>query len=114
MESVHHDRSSLSPLIATSKHRPQTQPALLFPQVVSEIGDKTFLIAAILASRQSRLTVFAGAFASLVVMSILSAAMGRVIGLVPKEWTQFAVSVLLVLARESQTSAQPVGVCFYL
>jgi putative Ca2+/H+ antiporter (TMEM165/GDT1 family) len=63
---------------------------------VSEIGDKTFLIAAILASRQPRLTVFAGAFASLVIMSILSAAMGRVIGLVPKEWTQFAVRPLLL------------------
>lgn len=62
--------------------------------IVSEIGDKTFLIAAILASRQPRLTVFAGAFASLVVMSVLSAAMGRVIGLVPKEWTQFAVRAL--------------------
>lgn len=53
--------------------------------VVSEIGDKTFLIAAIMATRHSRMTVFAGAFASLVVMSILSAAMGRVIlGLIPK------------------------------
>jgi putative Ca2+/H+ antiporter (TMEM165/GDT1 family) len=38
------------------------------------------------------LTVFAGAFASLVVMSVLSAAMGRIIGLVPKQWTQLAVS----------------------
>lgn len=53
--------------------------------VVSEIGDKTFLIAAIMATRHSRMTVFAGALASLVVMSILSAAMGRVIlGLIPK------------------------------
>ncbi|CDZ98825.1 Predicted membrane protein [Phaffia rhodozyma] len=65
--------------------------------VVSEIGDKTFLIAAILASRQPRMTVFAGAFASLVIMSILSAAMGRVIGLVPKEWTQFAAAVLFLV-----------------
>lgn len=53
--------------------------------VVSEIGDKTFLIAAIMATRHPRMTVFAGAFASLVVMSILSAALGRVIlGLIPK------------------------------
>lgn len=49
------------------------------------VGDKTFLIAAIMASRHSRVTVFGGAFASLVVMSILSAALGRVIlGLIPK------------------------------
>ncbi|KAL7408992.1 hypothetical protein BDY24DRAFT_404791 [Mrakia frigida] len=65
--------------------------------VVSEIGDKTFLIAAILASRQPRLTVFAGAFGSLIVMSILSAAMGRVIGLVPKQWTQYAAAVLFLV-----------------
>lgn len=50
-----------------------------------DAGDKTFLIAAIMATRHPRLTVFGGAFGSLVVMSILSAAMGRVIlGLVPK------------------------------
>ena len=34
--------------------------------IVSEIGDKTFLIAAILAMRHPRLVVFAGAFGSLV------------------------------------------------
>jgi putative Ca2+/H+ antiporter (TMEM165/GDT1 family) len=38
-----------------------------------------------MATRHPRITVFLGAFASLVIMSILSAAMGRVIlGLVPK------------------------------
>ena len=39
--------------------------------LVSEIGDKTFLIAAILAMRHPRTLVFAGAFGSLVVMPIL-------------------------------------------
>ncbi|KAI9637271.1 uncharacterized protein MKK02DRAFT_36329 [Dioszegia hungarica] len=66
--------------------------------VVSEIGDKTFLIAAIMASRHSRVTVFGGAFASLVVMSILSAALGRVIlGLIPKVWTLWAAAVLFLV-----------------
>lgn len=38
-----------------------------------------------MATRHPRITVFLGAFASLVIMSILSAAMGKVIlGLVPK------------------------------
>lgn len=69
--------------------------------VVSEIGDKTFLIAAIMATRHSRMTVFAGAFASLVVMSILSAAMGRVIlGLIPKVRLQ----AFLVGANQSGSS----------
>ena len=39
--------------------------------IFSEIGGKTFLIAAILAMRHPRIVVFAGAFGSLVVMSIL-------------------------------------------
>ncbi|WWC63129.1 uncharacterized protein I303_105729 [Kwoniella dejecticola CBS 10117] len=66
--------------------------------VVSEIGDKTFLIAAIMATRHPRMTVFGGAFASLVVMSILSAALGRVIlGLIPKVWTLWAASILFLI-----------------
>ncbi|WVW85817.1 hypothetical protein I302_107855 [Kwoniella bestiolae CBS 10118] len=66
--------------------------------VVSEIGDKTFLIAAIMATRHPRVTVFGGAFASLVVMSILSAALGRVIlGLIPKVWTLWAASILFLI-----------------
>jgi putative Ca2+/H+ antiporter (TMEM165/GDT1 family) len=66
--------------------------------VVSEIGDKTFLIAAILAMRHPRLLVFAGAFGSLVVMSILSAAMGHVLPtLIPKRWTQLAAGVLFLV-----------------
>ncbi|ORX38650.1 hypothetical protein BD324DRAFT_621794 [Kockovaella imperatae] len=66
--------------------------------VVSEIGDKTFLIAAIMATRHARATVFGGAFASLVIMSILSAALGKVIlGLIPKVWTLWAAAVLFLV-----------------
>jgi Ca2+/H+ antiporter, TMEM165/GDT1 family len=66
--------------------------------IFSEIGDKTFLIAAILAMRHPRLVVFAGAFGSLVVMSILSAAMGHVLPtLIPKRWTQLAAGVLFIV-----------------
>ena len=66
--------------------------------IVSEIGDKTFLIAAILAMRHPRFLVFAGAFGSLVVMSILSAAMGHVLPtLIPKRWTQLAAGVLFLI-----------------
>jgi putative Ca2+/H+ antiporter (TMEM165/GDT1 family) len=66
--------------------------------IVSEIGDKTFLIAAILAMRHPRLVVFAGAFGSLVVMSILSAAMGHILPtLIPKRWTQLAAGILFLI-----------------
>lgn len=40
--------------------------------LVSEIGDKTFFIAAIMAMRHSRTIVFAGAISSLWLMTILS------------------------------------------
>lgn len=40
--------------------------------VVSELGDKTFFIAAIMAMRHSRLVVFSGAILALIVMTILS------------------------------------------
>jgi len=63
--------------------------------IFSEIGDKTFLIAAILAMRHPRIVVFSGAFGSLVVMSILSAGMGHMLPtLIPKRWTQVAAAVL--------------------
>ncbi|THU83848.1 hypothetical protein K435DRAFT_870864 [Dendrothele bispora CBS 962.96] len=49
--------------------------------IVSEVGDKTFLIAAILAMSNPRITVFAGALGSLVVM----------------KWTQLAAAVLFLV-----------------
>jgi putative Ca2+/H+ antiporter (TMEM165/GDT1 family) len=63
--------------------------------IVSEIGDKTFLIAAIMAMKHPRLLVFTGAFSSLVVMSILSAFLGHVVpNLVPKQYTDACASAL--------------------
>ncbi|EIW65354.1 UPF0016-domain-containing protein [Trametes versicolor FP-101664 SS1] len=66
--------------------------------IFSEIGDKTFLIAAILAMRHPRLIVFAGAFGSLVVMSILSAELGHLLPtLIPRKWTQICAAVLFLV-----------------
>jgi len=63
--------------------------------IFSEIGDKTFLIAAILAMKHPRMIVFAGAFGSLVVMSMLSAMMGHILpALLPKSITELAAAVL--------------------
>jgi Ca2+/H+ antiporter, TMEM165/GDT1 family len=47
--------------------------------IISEIGDKTFLIAALMAMSHPRGVVFAGAFGSLLVMSVLSAALGHTV-----------------------------------
>ena len=40
--------------------------------IVSELGDKTFFIAAIMAMRHSRLVVFGGAIAALFIMTVMS------------------------------------------
>lgn len=40
--------------------------------VVSELGDKTFFIAAIMAMRHSRLVVFSGAILALIIMTCIS------------------------------------------
>ncbi|CDU22331.1 uncharacterized protein SPSC_00961 [Sporisorium scitamineum] len=66
--------------------------------IVSEIGDKTFLIAAILAMRQSKLVVFSGAFASLAVMSVLSALLGVMFpSLLPKSLTNLMAAGLFLV-----------------
>lgn len=64
----------------------------------SEIGDKTFLISALLAMRHPRLLVFSGALASLLLMSALSASLGHMLpSLLPRSWTQIAAAVLFLI-----------------
>jgi putative Ca2+/H+ antiporter (TMEM165/GDT1 family) len=59
--------------------------------LVSEIGDKTFFIAAIMAMKNKRSTVFAGAIAALSVMTALSAALGWAApNLISKKYTHYA------------------------
>ena len=47
----------------------------------SEIGDKTFFIALLLALQQPRGLVFAGTFGALAVMTVISVGLGRVLHL---------------------------------
>ncbi|KAH9911572.1 uncharacterized protein BXZ73DRAFT_56872 [Epithele typhae] len=66
--------------------------------IVSELGDKTFLVAAILAMRHPRALVFAGAFAALALMSVLSAELGHILPtLIPRRWTQACAAVLFLV-----------------
>jgi len=44
--------------------------------IVSELGDKTFFIAAIMAMRHARATIFAGAMGALTLMHVMSAFFG--------------------------------------
>ncbi|CUM66873.1 uncharacterized protein PRCAT00004557001 [Priceomyces carsonii] len=66
--------------------------------LVSEIGDKTFLIAALMAMRNSRWVVFSSAVASLGVMTILSGIVGHTLpSLISQRLTQFLASILFVI-----------------
>ncbi|MBM0741139.1 TMEM165/GDT1 family protein [Phormidium sp. CLA17] len=51
---------------------------------ISELGDKTFFIAMLLAMRHSRRLVFLGVVVALAIMTILSILMGQAISLLPK------------------------------
>lgn len=66
--------------------------------LVSELGDKTFFIAAIMAMKHSRILVFSAAIAALAVMTVLSAAMGYALpALLPREYTHYASMVLFFI-----------------
>ncbi|KAG0049510.1 hypothetical protein BGZ90_007323, partial [Linnemannia elongata] len=63
--------------------------------VVSEIGDKTFLIAAIMAMKHPRLLVFSAAISALAVMTFLSAAFGHAVpNLIPRTYTNYLAAIL--------------------
>jgi Ca2+/H+ antiporter, TMEM165/GDT1 family len=68
--------------------------------MATEIGDKTFFIAAIMAMQYPRILVFAGAIAALAVMTVLSAALGFALpNVLPRQYTHYlgAVSVITSL-----------------
>lgn len=65
--------------------------------IVSELGDKTWFIAVIMAMRHSRLTVFTGAMAALALMTILSACLGWVTMLIPRVITYYVSTALFAL-----------------
>jgi len=64
----------------------------------SEVGDKTFLIAALMAMKHDRLLVFSAAFSALIAMTILSAVLGHAVPtLIPKRFTNFLASALFLV-----------------
>uniref|UniRef100_A0A182RXT6 GDT1 family protein n=1 Tax=Anopheles funestus TaxID=62324 RepID=A0A182RXT6_ANOFN len=65
--------------------------------IVSELGDKTFFIAAIMAMRHPRLTVFAGAIAALALMTVLSVLFGMAATLIPRIYTFYISTALFAL-----------------
>ncbi|AQZ13104.1 GDT1 (YBR187W) [Zygosaccharomyces parabailii] len=83
---------------------PQSQSALtsFFMAVsmigVSEIGDKTFLIAALMAMRHPRWLVFSAASASLAIMTILSGLVGHTfVSIISERYTRFLAGILFLV-----------------
>ena len=64
--------------------------------IVSELGDKTFFIAAIMAMRHSRVVVFSGAMLALGLMTVLSATLGFATTIIPKKYTLYISTALFI------------------
>ncbi|KAL6875592.1 hypothetical protein ACP4OV_013105 [Aristida adscensionis] len=63
--------------------------------LVSEIGDETFIIAALMAMRHPKSIVLSGALSALYVMTILSTGLGRIVpNLISRKHTNSAATVL--------------------
>jgi len=63
---------------------------------ISELGDKTFFIAVILAMRHSRRLVFLGVLAALAAMTVLSVLLGQIISVFPKNYIHFGEIALFI------------------
>jgi Ca2+/H+ antiporter, TMEM165/GDT1 family len=63
---------------------------------ISELGDKTFCIAMLLAMRHSRRWVFVGVLLALVAMTLISVLLGQVVSLLPQVYLQRAEIALFI------------------
>ncbi|XP_008266076.1 putative divalent cation/proton antiporter TMEM165 isoform X2 [Oryctolagus cuniculus] len=92
--------------VHTNKEDPATQTNLGFIHafvaaisviIVSELGDKTFFIAAIMAMRYHRLTVMAGAMLALGLMTCLSVLFGYATTVIPRVYTYYVSTALFAI-----------------
>ncbi|XP_034736844.1 transmembrane protein 165 [Etheostoma cragini] len=65
--------------------------------IVSELGDKTFFIAAIMAMRYNRLTVLTGAMLALGAMTCLSVLFGYATTVIPRIYTYYVSTALFAI-----------------
>lgn len=65
--------------------------------IVSELGDKTFFIAAILAMKNSRLLVFVASMLALGIMTVLASVMGVATTVIPRIYIHYTSVVLFVI-----------------
>lgn len=64
--------------------------------IVSELGDKTFIITAIMAMKNSRLPVFLASACALLLMTVLSVGMGVAVTVIPEVYTHYMSIVLFI------------------
>ncbi|KAL5334091.1 hypothetical protein BJX70DRAFT_379216 [Aspergillus crustosus] len=94
------EKEGSSPTVGDAPHEGEKDAlhSLLFSFtmiIVSEIGDKTFLVAALMAMRHPQLLVFSAAFSALIGMTVLSAVLGHAVpSLIPKSYTKLLAAVL--------------------
>jgi len=65
--------------------------------IVSELGDKTFFIAAILSMKHPRLTVYLGAILSLAMMHVMASFFGYATTVIPRIYTYYVSSLLFAI-----------------
>lgn len=63
---------------------------------ISELGDKTFFIAVILAMRHSRKLVFVGVASALATMTILSVIFGQLVSFLPQTYLRYGEIILFL------------------
>jgi putative Ca2+/H+ antiporter (TMEM165/GDT1 family) len=85
---------------------------------LSELGDKTFFIGAILAMRHPRRWVFLGVILALAAMTVLSVGLGQVATLLPQHYVEataialflgFGLKLLYDASRMAPTGAWPMN-----
>ncbi|XP_039490539.1 uncharacterized protein LOC120451168 isoform X1 [Drosophila santomea] len=98
------DLSSLAEKPKDDADRPKTKgtfidafTASISVILLTELGDKTFFIAAIMAMRHPRLIVFGGAIAALALMTVLSCAFGMAANFIPKIYTYYISTALFLI-----------------
>jgi len=64
----------------------------------TEIGDKTFIVAALMAMRHPRLLVLSAAYSALLIMTILSGIAGHALGaIISKRWAALVAALLFLV-----------------
>lgn len=84
---------------------------------ISELGDKTFFIAVILATRHSRRWVFSGVVTALIAMTVLSVLLGQAASFMPEQYIRYAEIALffgfgvklLIQGARMEAHAHPEG-----